>query len=524
MVLYGKKCIFNIKYTWNFYSTKGDKKLSKELFKKYEDMIKKLLKGGIIGLVLALIAEFAYNGLSLSNFVFSRYVMFIMFFSSVCMGFTYGFKELFNLIIENRVKITLVLFIVATICGLSYMPTNPDNAIFGRVHVFGQNAYEYYSSALNIENKNVKDFIIVLTTNLSYAVLFLVSFEVFKKLADEDLFCYVGALLVTFSSYMLYSFEFAVLFYFVLVMLIDKILNKEIGYKVGLILVTAMILLISATTNLGIVVSMGYIMLGLVIYMIIRSYKAGEDKSFLKAAITCIIIGIVLGIILSIIMHILLVRNGFEFINKFEGKYGLFDEYYNLADVITPYLKEFSETIGGNIISIFPIPFITCFIFMLKNDDKMEEVVPFIITTFILLFWTTLGKIGIISDVFGLSLIGRNECAFGIGLGNVFMLVYALGQIRKKSISLSLSSIIVIISALIYAGYVGNGIFTSRLLFNIVLVLYFLVAVLVLNSYDQKYRKVGAILLILIIMASSICMNPIVKSDYAKFETYIDIK
>ena len=104
------------------------------------------------------------------------------------------------------------------------------------------------------------------------------------------------------------------------------------------------------------------------------------------------------------------------------------------------------------------------------------------------------------------------------------MLVYAFGQIRKKSISLSLSSIIVIISALIYAGYVGNGIFTSRLLFNIVLVLYFLVAVLVLNSYDQKYRKVGAVLLILIIMASSIYMNPIVKSDYAKFETYIDIK
>ena len=210
--------------------------------KKSNVILKVLLISIVLSIIFELILKFIVknnNTIHIYNLIIESGIIFY-----VLLHFTLGFKNLYDLIIDNRFLLATILTIASTIVGC-----------------LGHTG-------------NIKDFIIdsnqilSLIWNIKFYLLILVSFELFLSFTDNRYISVVGTILIIFSGCVVWNPDivFTIILGEFIVVLINSILRKE--ETINLLLYSGILgiaLLAYININPMISSSFGYVFIALII-------------------------------------------------------------------------------------------------------------------------------------------------------------------------------------------------------------------------------------------------------------------
>ena len=424
---------------------------------------------------------------SKTNISATRIVTLLGIIGFICSHFTFGYKKVWNFILENRYKLSILLIVISTIIG------------------FFQNEMEI------IEWLKTKDIVLSLWWNIKFFGLMLVTYELFQIITNNhNNLSIIGTLTVTFSGFITWNFVYIEAFIIgeLITVLIYQILVKETSKQkllCGLGVVISSCLYVFTFADYAI--SFGYIFLALIIWILIKNREKLKQKNTKIIFIETIVLSIIWAVVSRLVIDYNFESYNISNINQ-NGFSGLFNYLYN---ILLPFNTGENFKIYGSFIGIFPLPMLWALYYLYKNEKHSEFLLPITLVTAIQTIYCISGFPEIVNKITFLGKVNSIMCIPAVSFANLVIIFYVVENIQEKVISfVSTIRVTVILSILL--------VFVQRPeMFSSMGYLYFisaeicLLAFLFLNIDDKKYKNTFLFFLLVITLIGGVTVNPIIK-------------
>lgn len=450
-------------------------KSEKSNSKKYKILV-------FVALVLALVTEFILvQSKTFSQFAIGNVAILFGIFAFIGMHFVVGFKKLYNYIIDNRYKLSIVLIIVSTIVGFL------QNSI----------GIKEWLLATNMP--------LCLWWNIKFYAIILASYELMLVITNNRNMAAVGSVVISCSGAIQWNFEYItpIIIGEAIVALLSKIIKDEDPNNNKKILMSCMTILLSFAymqTTSSFAITFSYIWIALVIWILIKNRKS---KNF----ILCL--GTTIGSLISAIVSLKYVDFGYRLdsVENTKSASYLFTYLYN---ILLPYMDIEKKYLFGNFISLFPIPMLVALYYLYKHENHTEFLLPVTIVTVLETIFCISGFPKVISQTLGFEGISVVRCSVAVNYANLLLIFYIISNIDeifklKTAIKLTLASACML-------AFINYPVEISKIKF-----LYLFSAelctlcILFYNYSNKKYTRMLLFTLTLLTLASGVLVNPIVK-------------
>lgn len=451
--------------------------------KKTSSKIAKLL---IISVILTVICEVVTLKLTktFSEISLARSLTIFGIITFIGLHFTIGFKKLYNIIVQKRFIISGILIVVSTIIG-------------------------FFMNSVSFKEWITRpDIVLGLWWNIKFYGLLLASFELFYIITNKKQgLSVIGTVVLTFSSFIQWNFRYIapIIFEELVVIFVNKLLTKDKRKRILNSLGIILSVIICTFLYESYTIAFGYVFLGLIIWLFIKNRESLKDKSLLITTIITFIITVVTSIISKIFLAIpfvenmYLTRNGISYLFSYLNNFLL--PFYDISNA-----KEFAS-----IVSLFPVPMLIALYYMYKKEKHTEFLMPITIITVLETVFCLAGFPDIINKITGFDIVNVSVCASAVGLANLFIIFYFLGNVDEELFKTShaIRFCLVVICLLIFVGR-PDAFMAQKYLYFFVIEMCIL-SFLFLFWGDKKYKNVFLFFLVTITLIGGVFVNPILK-------------
>ena len=133
-----------------------------------------------IAVLLAVVIE-AVLVMSKTSFLSIDRVL-VLIFTIFILGIHITMKKtkLYSFIVDNRFKISIVLFILSLVLGIGTVSFSEESVLLGNFNKYNHEMFLGFKEFLNIENNNLAEFLFLGFNNLKFFLMFLISYELQK--------------------------------------------------------------------------------------------------------------------------------------------------------------------------------------------------------------------------------------------------------------------------------------------------------------------------------------------------------
>ncbi len=447
--------------------------------------LKKYFILGFVALILSFVIEFILvKSSTFSQFSIGNILAIFGVIVFIGLHFIIGVKKLYNIIIDNRYTISIVLVVFSTIVGFLQNNISIGDWIFSR----------------NIP--------LCLWWNIKFFAIILASYELMLIITNNRNMATIASVIISFSGAIQWNFEYinSIIIGEIIVVLVNNLINAQ-DIRKRIIISFAIITLgyIYMQTTASFAIAYIYIWIALIIWLFIKNIDKLKEKTVLKYTIgTILITAIAMGVSLKLVPQ-------FEFrydpAEQTRGASYLFTYIYN---VLLPFTEMENKYLFGNFISLFPIPMLVALYYLYKHDDHIEFLLPITIVTVFETIFCISGFPSAISKVLVFQNISVVRVSVAVNYANILLLFYMISNIDeifklKTAMKLTLVSVCI----LAFIGYPLE--FSTRgclYLFAAELCILFL---LFYNYGNKKYAKVLLFFMVIFTLISGVFVNPIVK-------------
>ena len=449
---------------------------------------KKIAKMLIIALIITIVIEVILTKVTktYSNVEFARIVTIFGLVNFVFLHFTIGFKNLYDNIVKNRYKISIIMIIVSTLVGMLQNPYGIKDAIFSSTSMLS------------------------LGWNIRFFALILASYELFSVITNKNQgLSIVSTIVVTFSAGTQWLFPYidAIIIGQAIIVLINK-LCLETKSKNKLILSAAIIAFSIAYsfTFDSYAISFGYVFLALIISILIKNGDIIKSNKNTRLIVVSMIISVFQFLIIK---NFIIPFKNEGLMNTNTGISGIF---YYLYSFLLPFNEIDGRELMGTFLSMAPIPMLLSLYYLYKYEKHTEFLLPLTIVTVLETIFYISGYPDIISKITMFSKVNPAITLNAINLANVYLIFYMLEHFDKKIFgfkhTIRITVIVAIVSVLflkLNELFVGNKyiyLFTAELC---ILVFTFL------NIDDKNYKKTFLFFITLFTLIGGVTVNPIIR-------------
>lgn len=451
---------------------------------------KKYVILGAVSLVLALVIEFILvKSSTFSQFAIGNVLAICGIILFVGMHFVFGFKKLYNYIIDNRYIISIVLIIVSTIVG------------------YLQNTIEIKAWILATNRP------LCLWWNMKFFVLLLASYELMQIITNNRNISAIGSAIIAISGAIQWNFEYItpIIIGEIIVVLLNNLLNvKSLKLKMINAVGIAFLSFIYMQTTLSLAIAFLYVWIALAIWLVIKNKENLKENNTIYYFIGTIIISII-----GMFVSLKFVDLGFNY-DPVEGPRRsasyLFTYVYN---ILLPFTNMEGKYLYGNFISLFPIPMLVALYYLYKNDDHTEFLLPITIVAVLETIFCISGFPSIVNKIFGFDNVNVIRATIAVNYVNLLLVFYMISNI-DEIFKIRTAVKLTLISACILAFIAYPTAFSSR---NYIYVFAAEVCILFLLFYNygnKKYKRVLLFFMVLFTLISGVFVNPIVKDKNAE--------
>lgn len=460
----------------------------------------------IVSILIAIIVAYAIDIKWEESIVLDRIVIRSLLIIFALLHAIIPLNKMYDFIYRKRYIIALVIFVCCVIMGYSgssistyrhYIQPEEQNTeylpIIGEERAIrsdewnvntpiavsqdvGENKYSYYNDKLRGTNTDIISLIgapaIDITLlgkpfNIGYILLgpekglsfywcgkviaiMLASFEFFMLITNKKkLVSLLGMILVVFSaSTKWWNITDIIIWGFLALVLFDKFqLTKKISVKIA----CGVGIGISALSYIFILypawqISFAYVYLAVLIWIIWKNRK--EYKlNFKDILIILLVILMIVGVLvhyyinsketLEIVTHTSYPGARFELGGG--AKNIIFSYVYSMW---FPYSEMANPCELSSMLSLFPIPMIVAFIYMIRNRKKEEFsfLIPMLIVSLVFTVWCLIGTNEIFAKFTFLYMCQGTRVAIPLGLTQIILMVYVMGHCNKEDKIVSKSS------------------------------------------------------------------------------------
>ena len=288
----------------------------------------------------------------------------------------------------------------------------------------------------------------------------------------------LGTLLICFSTamieYMNTGLIEALLFGQEIIILINEFLNNKTKVKylalIGIALgIVGFLLLSNATWQ----ISIGTVLIALIIWILIKNKKEISNKN-----IVCLAIVSIISIVISTIFYKYSVIKGNE-----NGPiiYYLTSYFYSY---ILPFNEEIKFVTHGALtcmISVFPLPIILALVYIYKNENHMEFILPMVI----------IGILQIVVSAFISSIVPVYITAISVSLCQIYLMIYFFANVKEKIFSMKGAGYATIIYLVLVAVITVPEAISSRLMLSFMALGTTLESFLFCKYDDPRVQKIA---------------------------------
>ena len=384
-------------------------------------------------------------------------------------------KDLYNFVIENRYKISVIMIFISTVFGFFINDLSIKEWLF------------------------TLDKVNSLWWNIKFYSLILVSYELFFIITNNKNLSAAGTIIVAFSGCVQYNFcnIDALILGELIVILIYKILRID-NLKQNIIISIAIILSSIAYmfTYRPYAVAFGYVFIALIIFELIRNRQVIKNKLIL------LLITLVVSIISASVTSLFVAKTQTENISF--GISGLFSYLYNF---LLPFNKIDNKYLFGSFISIFPLPMCLSLYYLYKNDKHEDFLLPITVVSVFETIYCISGFPNILSKITMFDGISDCVVAQAACLSNLFIMFYFFSNVEDLSFKIKYSMRITVITIclIVFIKYPTG--FLGRRYLHLFACELTLLTFLFLNYNDKRYQKVLIFFMILLALISGIPVN-----------------
>lgn len=530
---------------------------------------------GIISIFFGIGYEFICQKLEVyKNFSGDRIFIIAMITLFVGLHVIFGFKKLYNFIIEKRYIIAGIALIVLTILGytgssigtLSQWIVEPekDNTLLGsyrfiRSDEYGveslisanqkNNGMKINSDYLRATNTNniisvhvpIKDLAISLARpynigyfflnfdmafslawNIKFIALLLVTFEMFQIITNNKKYMsLIGTILIAFSSVI--SWWYGVILEIIIfgelaLICIDKFMQTQksctkLGWSV--LFAYSMVAYVG-TLYPAWIISFGYVFLALGIWIIIKNIK---EYKFSKIDLLCIVLIIGIFAVFLTRFYVLLeealqiiLNTSYPGDRNERGGGGIKYLFSYVYNFLLPFVETEDNMSYASMLSIFPVPIVMGLIYIYKKEKHTSFIFPMLTALILESVWCMVGFPSFLGKISLMNLVSVERCAIAVALGCIYLYMYMISNIEEKYITLINAMRITLVLLVVFAVVDKPAIFqVSKNYIYIFTIIVTLFYFLILNSTDKKYRFIFLSCVIILNLLSSIFVNPITK-------------
>ena len=476
-----------------------------------------------IAVLLAVVIE-AVLVMSKTSFLSIDRVL-VLIFTIFILGIHITMKKtkLYSFIVDNRFKISIVLFILSLVLGIGTVSFSEESVLLGNFNKYNHEMFLGFKEFLNIENNNLAEFLFLGFNNLKFFLMFLISYELCFIITKDKNMAVVGTTLISLSSYMILTLNPVIIFGELVLVFVYKFLNEKKEHKKENALYIAGILismcLYGAWFDLSTIIAFAYVILAIFVSFVLLLKK--EIKLEKKKIVSALVV-LLIGVIALVVYHVCMVNFGFEQIVTNTNEVNRLDLTFGYGiNVLQAFKGIENQENWFNFMSVFPAPIIIALVYLYKKEDHYEFLFPLSIVMVIEIVAASIGLPGILgSIILGFSLVSKYTAALMVSLMSVYLMIYILAHLEERAISY-IGTIYLVLALIVVYFFVVKPVELSSLgmYYAFVLILTVL-SLLIFNYPDKRYKKLFIVLIVLASIVSTITINPITKAHYADFMKY----
>lgn len=225
--------------------------------KKNNKILKTIIISTVLAIICELISSFIIN--KTNNIQIYKIIIESAIIIFIGLHFTVGIKKLYNFLIENRYKLSVILIIVSTVMG------------------FLENSMELKEWLVT------KDVSLCLWWNIKFYSLLLATYELFLIITNNKNISIIGTIVIAFSGTVQWNFNYidALIIGEIITVLINKLLETSKVKKQILLPITISIAIICYTyTQTSFAISFGYVFIALIIWIFIKNKEYLKKTNF----------------------------------------------------------------------------------------------------------------------------------------------------------------------------------------------------------------------------------------------------
>lgn len=373
-------------------------------------------------------------------------------------------KKLHVKVVENRFKISAVLFVVFSIIGFVLHRQEIGNWFL--------NTSEPFS----------------LWCNFKLFSLILVTYELFRIITDNSRgYSLIGTIIVVVSGCVKFNFDKidSLIFGQLICVLIEKLLKEKNICKQALFAIGILLSSIAYSyTFEGYAIAFGYVFVALIIWMFLKNKENLKNKKTLLLSIVSLVISVICAIVLRNIMPF----NYNDVIgNERKGISVLYSYLYNM---LLPFFNFEGKAYFGSFISVFPLPMLLALYYMYKNEEHTEFLLPITIVSVIQTVFCMSGFPKVLEDITLFSNSSISRVMASVNLANVYILFYMIKNIDKKMFSVTSAMRIAVVLMLVVGFIAYPTIFATRGFLSLFIIESCILSFLFLITDDINYKKV----------------------------------
>lgn len=449
----------------------------------------KILKPVIIAFVLVMLFELLLKYIikkSLNIYVYNVIIETVV-LSFIFIHFTIGFNKIYDFIIKNRYKLSFILIIVSTVCGIFRNSASIKEWIFA------------------------SDIPLSLVWNIKFYALILASYELFFLITNNEKISVVGTIVIAFSGFVQWNFNLVgyIILGELVVLLINKLINENI--LKNQIILSLLIVLCSIKFFLGdisLVISFEFVFIPLIIWCFLKNKEVIKENKFgLIFSIT--------SIVLSFVIYKIYVTKSTFVINEriIQNEYGTKYLFAYLYNVFLPFKHIKKSNIYGSFFSVFPFPMVIALYYIYKSDKHTEFLFPLSIFSSIGTIFCFVGYPEIVPKFLGFNKISTIDMAVAVNLINVFLIIYMIANIDDRIFKTKYAMRVTLLLCCLVAFANYPPVLSIRRYILIYISELAATGFLFLNFEDKKYKKVLLAFLVILSLLSGVFVNKITKRD-----------
>ena len=476
-----------------------------------------------ISILLAVVIE-AVLVMSKTSFL-SIDRLLVLIFTIFILGIHITIKKtkLYSFIVDNRFKISIVLFIISLVLGIGTVSFSEESVLIGNFNEYNNKMFLGFKEFLNIENNNLAEFLFLGFTNLKFFLMFLISYELCFIITKDKNMAVVGTALISLSSYMILTLNPVIIFGEAILVFIYKYLKEKKEHKkenaLYIIGISLSMFLYGAWFDLSFIIAFAYVILAMFVSFVLILKK--EIKLEKKKIVSAFLVMLV-GAIIIAIYHVCMVNFGFEKISLNTTEANRLDLTFGYGINILQVFNDVENVENWlSFMSIFPIPVIIALVYLYKKEDHSEFLFPLSIVMVIEIVAASIGLPGVIGGiVLGFALVTKTTAALMVSLMSIYLIIYILAHLEERAISY-IGTIYLVLALIVVYFFVTKPVELSSVgMYYAFVMIMTILSLLILNYPDKRYKKLFMVLIILASILSVVTINPITKAKYADFMKY----